>query len=62
MVNAGVRGGVRPRRLYNQAQRSKKEILNCPWCCRHTFKWVSLGVWRCTKCGFSQAGNAVSLN
>ncbi len=54
----GARYGATLRKRWNLIMLKKKKKYECPRCKSVSVVWVSVGVWRCRKCGFTFAGGA----
>lgn len=54
----GARYGATVRKRWNAVMVQKTRVYECPNCRHKRVKWVSVGVWRCRKCGFTFAGKA----
>jgi large subunit ribosomal protein L37Ae len=56
----GTRIGRRLREEIKKIHESKKES-KCPECSSKRVKRISLGIWKCTKCGLDFTGEAYSI-
>jgi len=54
----GARYGATVRKRYRNIIIEMKKPHKCPQCGFNTVRRVSVGVWRCRKCGFTFAGGA----
>lgn len=54
----GVRYGATVRKRYIKVVRGMKKPQKCPQCGLLRVKRVSVGVWKCRKCGFTFTGGA----
>lgn len=54
----GSRYGVRTRRRLSQVESQSRAVYACPRCGRRRVKRISIGVWGCSKCGYTFAGGA----
>lgn len=53
--------GARLRKLYDAAEKTKKEKYICPKCEKKNVKRISNAIWQCKSCGVKIAGGAYSL-
>jgi len=53
-----TRGGASLRKARAKIEIQAKALYECPQCARKSVKRIGLGVWRCTKCGYTFAGGA----
>ncbi|MEM2884848.1 MAG: 50S ribosomal protein L37ae [Thermoproteota archaeon] len=56
----GPRYGFTVRRRYSEVVYRRRLKYKCPKCELSNLKRLSVGVWRCGKCGFTFAGGAPS--
>ena len=56
----GVRYGRTLRKRYTEIKRTLKVKHYCQKCGRMSVKRVSIGIWKCRKCGFTFTGGAYS--
>jgi len=54
----GARGGATVRKKRAEIEKILKAHHECPSCLSRTVKRISVGVWRCGKCGHTFAGAA----
>ncbi|MGQ9514238.1 MAG: 50S ribosomal protein L37ae [Thermoproteota archaeon] len=54
----GSRYGFTVRRRYAELMYKRRYKYKCPRCELSILKRVSVGIWRCKKCGFTFAGGA----
>ncbi|RLG72729.1 MAG: 50S ribosomal protein L37ae, partial [Methanobacteriota archaeon] len=54
----GARYGRRVRERVREIEEKLRQHYPCPMCSSGRLKRVSFGVWKCRKCGFTQAGGA----
>ncbi|WP_309493116.1 50S ribosomal protein L37ae [Candidatus Hecatella orcuttiae] len=54
----GARGGSSLRKARAKIEEEAKSIYECPQCLRRAVKKFSVGVWKCSRCGFTFAGGA----
>ncbi|UCD73120.1 MAG: 50S ribosomal protein L37ae [Candidatus Bathyarchaeota archaeon] len=54
----GSRYGVRTRRRLSQVESQSRAVYECPRCGRRRVKRISIGIWGCSKCGYTFAGGA----
>ncbi|MBS7644720.1 MAG: 50S ribosomal protein L37ae [Candidatus Bathyarchaeia archaeon] len=54
----GARYGTSPRKRYLEVMREMKSRHGCPNCLSKSVKRVSVGIWRCRKCGYTFTGGA----
>ncbi|MEM2927268.1 MAG: 50S ribosomal protein L37ae [Candidatus Bathyarchaeia archaeon] len=54
----GAKFGLAPRRRYSAIIESLKSSYECPKCGFRKVKRESVGVWSCSKCGYTFAGGA----
>lgn len=54
----GPRYGSTLRKRWNLIMIKKTSLYECPQCMHKKLEWVSVGIWRCRKCGFTVAGGA----
>lgn len=53
-----ARYGATVRKRWNLVMLQKTGKYECPFCGHRRVKRVSVGIWRCRKCGFTFAGGA----
>jgi large subunit ribosomal protein L37Ae len=58
MGRFGARGGATVRKRRGEIEILMKKLHECPRCLSKSVKRVSVGVWRCRKCGHTFAGGA----
>jgi len=56
----GARYGTSVRNRYSAILKESKEKKACPMCTYRKVKRLSVGIWRCGKCGHTFAGGAYS--
>ncbi|RLG59058.1 50S ribosomal protein L37ae [Candidatus Geothermarchaeota archaeon] len=54
----GARYGATVRKKWNEIMMRRKTVYVCPKCLRRKLVRISVGIWRCKKCGFTMAGGA----
>ncbi len=54
----GARYGASLRKRWNLIMMKKLAEYECPQCMHRKVEWVSVGIWRCRKCGYTFAGGA----
>lgn len=54
----GARGGATVRKKRAAIEKNLKVYHECPYCLSRAVKRVSVGIWRCRKCGYTFAGAA----
>ena len=54
----GARYGATVRKRYIKVVSEMKEVHKCPQCSSETVRRQSVGVWKCSKCGFTFTGGA----
>ena len=52
------RGGASLRKVRVGIEKALKKAYECPQCQRVAVRRVSVGIWRCEKCGYTFAGGA----
>ncbi|MEM2123246.1 MAG: 50S ribosomal protein L37ae [Candidatus Bathyarchaeia archaeon] len=57
----GARYGTSPRKRYLEVMREIKRRHGCPNCLSNSVKRVSVGIWKCRKCGYTFTGGAYTL-
>lgn len=56
-----ARYGIRVRKLYEAAQKTKRDKYTCPKCGKKTVKRVCNALWQCRCCNAKIAGGAYTL-
>jgi len=54
----GARYGATPRKRWIKIIVEMRKPHKCPNCAHKTLKRISVGIWKCRKCGFTFAGGA----
>lgn len=54
----GARYGSTLRKRWNLIMLKKTALYECPRCLHKKLEWVSVGIWKCRKCGYTVAGGA----
>ncbi len=54
----GARSSSTLRKRWTKVMLRKTATYSCPSCLRKSVERVSVGVWRCSKCGYTFAGGA----
>ena len=54
----GARYGSTVRKKWNKVMLRRRTVYRCPSCLKRGLIRVSVGIWRCKKCGFTVAGGA----
>ncbi|NIN53137.1 MAG: 50S ribosomal protein L37ae [Nitrososphaeria archaeon] len=54
----GARYGRKVRKRWNEVMSKRKALYVCPSCLKRSVLRISVGVWRCRKCGYTFAGGA----
>jgi large subunit ribosomal protein L37Ae len=52
------RGGASLRKVRARIERALRKTYECPQCQQLAVKRLSVGVWKCKKCGYTFAGGA----
>jgi large subunit ribosomal protein L37Ae len=53
-----TRGGASLRKARAEVEKQAKAKYECPQCLHKTLRKLSVGIWQCTKCGYTFAGGA----
>lgn len=54
----GARYGTSAKKRYLEIMRVMKERHECPSCFSYSVRRISVGIWKCRKCGYKFAGGA----
>lgn len=58
----GVRYGRKNRDLFAKIEHEQRKLHKCPACHAERVKRKAAGIWSCTKCGYTFAGKAYSVD
>lgn len=53
-----TRGGASLRKVRVKIEIQAKATYECPQCSRKSVRKVGIGIWKCSKCGYTFAGGA----
>ncbi len=58
----GVRYGAKVRTKLNKVEEKQRQKQQCPFCKKKGVKRISVGIWKCSKCGKKFTSQAYSVD